>query len=215
VTTRGFRLFALIFLLALTGAGALFVLGAAAPPDEQAALSLAAANGLFVRGEFALAADAYEQLAGQGVADASLYYNLGLAHAQLGDTDRALKSLETAYALAPRDPDVRAALELVRTQIVAAGGVPVLSGDRPGLDGAAARLSRPWLTLDELSIVTLALWIVLAALLLALTFIRPGTRGRGLLRVAATALGVMLFAALLLLGARLATDLTGPLALFG
>lgn len=212
---RAFWVFALIFLLALAGAGALFVFGAAAAPDEQAALSLAAANGLYTRGEFALAAGAYEQLAGQGVADASLYYNLGLAHAQLGDTGRALQALETAYALAPRDPDVRAALESVRTQIVAAGGVPILSSDGPGLDGAVARLSRPWLTLDELSTAVLALWIVLATLLLVLIFMRPGARGRGLLRVAATALGVLLFAAVLLLGARLAADLSGPLALFG
>jgi tetratricopeptide (TPR) repeat protein len=214
MTGRAFWAFALIFLLALAGAGALFVFGAATAPDEQAALSLAAANGLYTRGEFALAADAYEQLAGQGVADASLYHNLGLAHAQLGDTGRALQSLETAYALAPRDPDVRAALESVQAQIVAAGGVPILAGDKPGLDAAAARLSRPWLTLDELSTVALALWIGLAALLLLLIFMRPGARGRGLLRVAATALGVLLFVAVLLLGARLATDLTGPLALF-
>ena len=212
---RAFWVFALIFLLALAGAGALFVLGAAAAPDPQAALSLAAANGLLARGEVALAVETYEQIAAHGVADASLYYNLGLARAQLGDTGRALQSLEAAYALAPRDPQVIAALESVREQIVTAGGVPVLSTDRPGLDGVAARISRPWLTLDELALAALALWIVLAALLLTLIFMRPGTRGRGLLRVAATALGVLLLAVLLLFGARLATDLSGPLALLG
>lgn len=207
--------FALLFVLALVGAGALFALDGAAAPDEQAALALAAANGLLARGEGALAVEAYEQLAGQGIADAALFYNRGLAYAQLGDWGSALHSLDSAAALAPRDVEVLAAREEVRAQLLAAGGMPVLAGDIPGTAGALARLSRPWVTLDELSATALALWIGLAALLLALIYAPAGTRRRGLLLAGAAVLGVVLIAAVLLLGARAVVELQGSFPLPG
>ena len=212
MTRRASFVFVLLFVLALAGAAALFAWDRPAVPDRQATLSLAAANSLLEQGQAALAAETYDQLAEQGVADVVLFYNRGLAYIQMGDLERALRSLETAYAMAPRDAEVAAALEQARGQIAAAGGVPLLSTDRTGLDGMAARLTRPWLTLDELAMLAVSLWIGLALLLLALTIVRSGSKWSGLLRVAATALGVLLLAVILLLGARLAGDLGGPLA---
>lgn len=76
-----------------------------------------AANKLYEQGKFAEAAAGYEKLLQSGVAAPALYFNVGNAYFKSGQIGRALAEYRTAEKLAPRDPDVRANLQFVRTQV--------------------------------------------------------------------------------------------------
>ena len=76
---------------------------------------MAAANGRYERGEFAEAAQQYENLIAMGYEDTALYYNLGNAYLEGGDPGRAILNYLRAEELSPRNPNVRANLDLARS----------------------------------------------------------------------------------------------------
>ena len=186
----------------MTAAACLIALALAAPASVALAQSpdassdMGGANSSYEDGDFELAARTYQQIVDQGRREAALFYNLGNAHYKNGDIGRAVLNYLRAERLAPRDPDIRANLEIARGETV-----DVLDEDEG--PGAAIVPTALRLTDDELAIVALALWFLTALSLLLKTLMRTGNVRRAaryvvfiagiLMLVSAGSLGVRLF----------------------
>jgi tetratricopeptide (TPR) repeat protein len=121
------------------------------------------ANNLYEAGHYGEASAVYEKLAAQGVRDSTLFYNLGNAYYRQGDLGRAILNYQRAYSLNPRDPDIRANLAAAREQVAGVMGVGAPTGPVAVLAG----LTAPWLSLDQVALVALALWLAAGFLFLA------------------------------------------------
>lgn len=170
----------------------------AAPAAPEA---LAAAAQLYGRGDYALAAASYRQLAEQGASDSRLFYNMGLSYLRAGDLGQALWSLRSAEALNPRDADIDVALAQVRAALAQQTPALAAAEDAAALPARLAGVTTPWLTSDELAWLALALWSVLAVLLL-IGLLANGETTRRVMRGSAAATAVGLMAVMLLWGAR-------------
>jgi len=192
----------LIAVLALTMAG-LFAINQAqlmaGSPSATAGEKMLTANQLYEAGQIDLAVQAYEQLAGQGVTDSALFYNLGNAYFKQGDAGRAVLNYRRAQQLAPRDPDIEANLVLARAQAVDEFDT---TGDA-GFLSRFGRAVRGWLTLNELAMAALASWILFIFLLILFTSARAGSGWRRGLRYALVAAAVVLVVGVLSLGSAL------------
>ena len=80
--------------------------------------TLEKANTHYLAGEYAEAVDDYSSLVEVGHATGDLYYNLGNALYRNGDLALALLAWKRAQWLAPRDGDILANLQRVRSQAV-------------------------------------------------------------------------------------------------
>ena len=89
--------------------------GRAAAADIPA--EFGAANKLYAEGRFADAAGAYETMIQSGVVSPALYFNHGNAEFKAGNLGQAIAAYRRAAQLAPRDAEVRANLEFVRSQV--------------------------------------------------------------------------------------------------
>ena len=161
----------------------------AAPAAPEA---LAAAEQLFSRGDYALAAASYRQLAEQGASDSRLFYNMGLSYLRAGDLGQALWSLRSAETLNPRDADTDVALAQVRAALAEQTPALAVTPGEATLPARVADTAAQWLTVDELAWMALALWSVLAALLLVSLLVN-GDAGRKFMRgmAAVTAVGLL------------------------
>lgn len=100
----------------LMGVSALLVMGVmawgalqlAAPTQVSStdAETFARANQLYQNGQYAMAAQLYQQAIANGGDDAAAYYNLGVARKASGDVKGATAAFTQAYALAPRDVQI-------------------------------------------------------------------------------------------------------------
>jgi tetratricopeptide (TPR) repeat protein len=167
----------------------------------------AAANQLYETGQYALAAQAYQQLVDQGYADSALFYNLGNANYKQGDLGRAILNYRRAERLAPRDEDIQANLELARGQI--ANPVEQMDGQKSLLIQVAG-FTRNWLTLNELALLALGLWILLALLMMAFSSSRQGSKLWEGLQYGVVVAALALLLAVIGLGSRLYVDYTRP-----
>lgn len=114
------------------------------------------ANRLYEQGKFSDAASAYEKLVQSGSVSSALYFNLGNAYFKSGQLGHALAAYHRAEQLSPRDPEVRANLQFVRTQVQG----PTLSPT--GLQRRLASLSiNEWATLTAV-----LFWLSLSLLVL-------------------------------------------------
>jgi len=86
---------------------------AAAGPDAD----FDAANKLYGANKFAEATVAYEKLVQSGSVSPALLFNLGNAHYKSGHVGLAIAAYRRAGQLAPRDADLRANLQFVRSQV--------------------------------------------------------------------------------------------------
>jgi tetratricopeptide (TPR) repeat protein len=124
---------------------------------SEADFTFESANKLYEQGRYADAAAAYDRLLGAGTVSSAVYFNRGNAFFKLGQVGRAIASYRRAEGLSPRDPDVRANLQIARTK--ARGGAPYQT-DR----------WRNWLgrlTLNEWAVLTaLAVWLLFVLLAL-------------------------------------------------
>jgi tetratricopeptide (TPR) repeat protein len=140
-----------------------------ASSDSFDAEAMEVANQLYSTGSYAEAGQVYEQLLSQGMANSSLYYNLGNAYYAQGDLGRAILNYQRASRLNPRDPQIRENLALARTQSVNEAAVassnPIQS---------LADFSSSWFTLNETALLTLGLWFLLGFLFIAFRRIQPG-----------------------------------------
>ncbi len=142
------------------------------------------ANKLYEGGRYADALAAYDRLLETGGASEALLFNRGNALFKLGQFGRAIESYRLAQQLAPRDPELRANLQFVRTR--ARGGAPYPSPRWRGwLDS---------LSLNEWTALTAAAFWVLF-LLLALVQWRRELRTRLRPGIVAAALAALLLAA--------------------
>ena len=87
--------------------------------------SFDAANKLYEEGKYPAAAAAYDKLLVGGNVSEALYFNRGNAEFKMGQLGRAIASYRQAQLLAPRDPELRANLQLARTR--ARGGLTYTS----------------------------------------------------------------------------------------
>ena len=130
--------------------------GVAIPANAQSPAAtdlMAEANARYDREEYAEAVLLYESLVGDGYHDVALYYNLGNAHLGDGDLGRAILSYLRARELSPRDPDVRANLELARESTV-----DRIVAERGSLPESASYVGLQWVNRGDLGVVALALW---------------------------------------------------------
>ena len=93
---------------------AMFVFNAAASVAET---DFDTANRLYGQGKFTEAAGAYEKLIQSGVTSGAIYFNLGDACFKAGRFGRAIVAYRQAMQLTPRDQDLRANLQFVRSQV--------------------------------------------------------------------------------------------------
>lgn len=132
-------------------------------------------NDLYAKGKFAEAATAYEKALQTGAESPALLFNCGNAEFKAGHLGRAISAYRRAEALTPRDPELRANLAFVRTQV----------------QGATVHEHRwrSWLgalSLNEGTVLTAVIfWVFLG--LLAARQLRPAwtPRLRGVTRLAA------------------------------
>ena len=167
---------------------------AQSPRDAEA---MFAANQLYESGRFAASAQAYQQLVDRGYRDSALYYNLGNAHYKQGDLGRAVLSYLRAERLDPRDADIQANLEVARGQTI-----DVFDTADDATLASLARAAQSWLTLNEVAAITLGLWFLLAALLIALSLSRS-ERFRGEVRYAAIVAALLMVIGVVSLGTQM------------
>jgi tetratricopeptide (TPR) repeat protein len=164
--------------------------------------TLEVANRLYENGRYAEAAQTYEQLVAGGVQDSTVFYNLGNAYYQQGDMGRAILNYERAQRLTPRDDDVQTNLALAREKIV----------DQYGEDDALLNQltvwARSWLTLNEMAVAALGLWLLLGGFIL-LYRRKNSTLVKGLVGVTA----VLFLGGLFSLGTRLYVESNRPVAI--
>lgn len=116
----------------------------------QAARDLfAQANASYKAQRYDDAASAYRSLLESGYVTAPVLYNLGTTDARLGSSTLALAHLYRARKLQPRNADIRANLEFVRSS---------LPKSSPAVDAASAetlwRRAYSWLTAEEWLLIT-------------------------------------------------------------
>lgn len=84
------------------------------------------ANALYKDGQYAPAAQEYEQVLAAGLASGNLYFNLGNAYVKAGETGKAILNYERARRLMPSDPDLAANLAYAHSLTGAEACVPPL-----------------------------------------------------------------------------------------
>ena len=81
------------------------------------ASDFSAANELYAKGKFADAATAYEKILQTSGQSAALLFNCGNAEFKAGHLGKAIAAYRQAEFLSPRDPELRATLAFVRSQV--------------------------------------------------------------------------------------------------
>ncbi len=114
MTRRRTRGVASALVLALTLAGAAALVVPARSLAEPLEDIFGSANRAYFAGDYAAAAAGYERLVSAGIADADVFYDLGLARARSGEYGEAMVALEKSLALRPRDEDAEEALAKLR-----------------------------------------------------------------------------------------------------
>jgi tetratricopeptide (TPR) repeat protein len=164
------------------------------------------AESRYAAGDWAGAAAAFEQALSLGAADPALYINLGHSYAGQSRPGEALLNYRRAQALVPRDPEVLGFI----ASIIADRRDQSIPAETP-LD-SLYYLTADLMTADELSALNLLLWTFTFGLWAACQIARFGPRLRSSLRLAASALTVILIPMLLLLGVRLFIESQRPAA---
>jgi len=205
------RIITMFVIVSLT-IGALFLANQAllfAKPSVTAAETMWTANQLYEAAQYAQAAQAYQQLVDQGYANSALFYNLGNAYFKQGDSGRAVLNYRRAEQLAPRDPDIEANLVLARAQTV--DQLEEISNNN-GFFGNLATLTMGWLTLNELAMITLGLWMLFAFLVIGFSSSKRGSGLREGIGYALVLSSVVLTVGLIGLASHLHMENTRPQA---
>ena len=94
----------------------LLLSGAAAARGQSISDTFLQANKLYEEGKYNQAARMYELLPRAGHVSPAIYFNAGDAWFKAGQVGRAIYDYRRAEQLAPRDPDIRANLEIARAR---------------------------------------------------------------------------------------------------
>jgi tetratricopeptide (TPR) repeat protein len=106
------------------------------------------ANKLYAEGQYEPAINTYSNLAQNGTVSASLYFNLGNACLKGGRLGLAVVYYQRALEISPRDPDIRANLQLARSR--------AYQGNPPKKGAPGSWTS--WFSLNEWSILAALAW---------------------------------------------------------
>jgi hypothetical protein len=166
--------------------------------------AISVANQLFTAGNYAEAAQIYEQLLSRGVADSSLYYNLGSAYFVQGDLGRAILNYQRAARLDPRDPDIKANLAIARAQ----SGYDYSSEPINPIQ-SLSEFTSSWLTLNETAVSALVFWFILGFMVLVYRQVQPG-KIRSLLQYGMILAAFLFVVAGISFGTRLYVEQTTP-----
>ncbi|MGB3713463.1 MAG: tetratricopeptide repeat protein [Candidatus Promineifilaceae bacterium] len=162
------------------------------------------ANQLYDNDNLVEAIEIYEQLKAQGVHDSVVFYNLGNAYYRSGDLGRALTNYSRAAQLEPRDPDIKANLNLARSQI----SEPFIEDD-PGFAGVLSRITDGWLSVNEAAMIALSLWFMAGLLFIGMRYTQDRDTRAGL-QYAALLVILLLLLTGLSLSSRLYVEQTHP-----
>jgi tetratricopeptide (TPR) repeat protein len=89
----------------------------AAPGAEEINSLFNEACDLYEASEFEGALSIFESLVSSGVRNPEVYYNLGNCYYQQGEVGMAIANYRRAYMLSPRDDNIRANLEFLRSSV--------------------------------------------------------------------------------------------------
>ncbi|MFA5388148.1 MAG: tetratricopeptide repeat protein [Candidatus Omnitrophota bacterium] len=152
-------------------------------------------NACYEDGDYDKAVSFYEQLIKMDRVSPEVFYNLGNSYYKLKKTGKAILNYERALREAPRDRNIRFNLEIARS-----AAVDKISAGERGLILDAAAFLYDRVSLDELT--AACSFFYLAVILLLILSIFFVARRKGML-YAAGSLGVVLFAALIFLAAKI------------
>jgi tetratricopeptide (TPR) repeat protein len=144
---------------------------------------------LYEAGEFSAALSAFQAAAHGTDENAALYYNLGNTQYRMGSNGRAIADYRRALMLSPRDEDIRANLEFVRTMVGTRDTLAALGVDSP------ADIPLKWLSPREVQAVFYVSYYILALAFLGILYLRGRSR-----RWSAYALAVFAVVAILSYG---------------
>jgi tetratricopeptide (TPR) repeat protein len=149
------------------------------------------ANGAFWNGDFAKAAELYEEIEGLGTRSASLSYNRATAEARLGNLGRAIQHYERALRTDPGHADTLHNLALIREFIAK-------RASEAGRDADLAPAVGPWrAVLDRFSLRSAALaFLVFHLALFTVLVARRFVRAEGLHLALGVTAGILLLLAL-------------------
>ena len=181
-----------------------------AKPSVAAQETMDTANQLYASGQFAQAAQGYEQLLDQGFSDSTLFYNLGNAYFKQGDYGRAMLNYRRAAQLAPRDRDIQANLELTRAKIADLAAEPAAAGPSEGFFSRLGHWIQRRLTLNELALLTLGLWFLAAALLILFNSLKKQSLFRAGVQYSLVVTALLFAVGLVGLGSRLYVEQAQP-----
>lgn len=153
----------------LQGVGCLLLAMTMSARADDAASHFLQANKLYEEGKYSQAAGIYEEIIRTGHIAPAVYFNAGDAWLKAGQLGRAIYAFRRAEELAPRDPDIRANLQIARNQA--------------GANSAALPGSRWTRWVNRL---TLNEWTVCASVSVALFFLLLTARQVSLAAVKAT-----------------------------
>jgi len=160
--------------------------------SEAWAAVFSRANQLYEEGRYEEAAAKYEDILASGLKNGRVYYNLGNAYFKQGKLGLAILNYERAHRLMPRDEDITANLAFARSQIVDKIETP-----DPGLLGRWLATLQGLLTVDETTILALAIYLVMTVVALLAVFV---WRWRRFCTYALGFLGLLLVLIMLSLG---------------
>ncbi|MCC6235874.1 MAG: hypothetical protein IT580_24775 [Verrucomicrobiales bacterium] len=106
----------------------------------------------YERGEFELAAEAFERLAAEGNASPTVWFNAGNAWFKAGRMGHAVVAYRRAATLAPRDEDIRRNLDLARAKAgtTGAGGIRDWATRLTRVEWGLLAVVASWLTVGAL-----------------------------------------------------------------
>lgn len=121
------------------------------------------ANAYYESRDYAKAIESYVSVLDKGIESGNLYYNIGNGFFKLGKIGYAILCYHRASRLMPRDSDVKANLEYARAMI----DDPACATSPTSTVARAIRLPYRAFNLNALTILTAAVYLVVAALLAA------------------------------------------------
>lgn len=196
------RFIAVAFLIPCLVIIATTSLALAQSPSDVRLMSVA--NQLYESGQYDQATEFYDQLIREGTHSAALYFNLGNAHYNQGEMGQAILNYRRAQRITPRDEALQSNLDLARSLARDSGAS---SGETPL--ALWNDITEQRLTLDELALVTLALWFAFAmALVVVVMMTRKGVKRAA--KIVAILICIPMVAAFFALGSRLYADALNP-----
>lgn len=121
-------------------------------------------NTLYEKGSYDEAISEYSKLLAQGIESGNLYYNLGNCYFKKGELGKAVLNYERAKRLIPRDSDLKSNYKYALSQIN-------VTGSKPGSWSDKAFGIFKLLTLNELTLLLSAIFVIIILFLIARLFI--------------------------------------------